>query len=289
MLTQTLQLTRLGGGLMAASFTLAIVVFSAPAADAVTTSVTPPLSASVATMPAGTTVLPDGSYDSDDLNTTVATSADVPAGLSVSVPWELTNVGSSSRYTGSHNVCIYFNTGSNSGVSVSCDIGKATTHTVTVSLSASFPIADKVVSAAVGYEVDKTTSVDGSTTYSLKAHKSGYLWWAPKMSHRLVTARQYICVVVDGGKGSCSLDTKVAPNTTYTKHYVAPIMGIHYDTAGGGGGGCGSVDVNGDETVGTPSNATVYGDNSDGALSASAALASNTLDTVELTPNVLPC
>jgi hypothetical protein len=158
----------------------------------------------------------------------------IDGGCNCSFPWLISGVGANNYYTGTHYVCIYFNANVEAE-QVTCEIANAETHSVTVSLSASFPIKAADVSAAVGYSVDHTTSVAGSESFKVKKGQKGHLWWAPKMLSNTVTATEYVCGS-SGPTHDCTPVSGVAPQTTTTRHFRAPIMNIAFDT--GGSGGC---------------------------------------------------
>jgi hypothetical protein len=193
--------------------------------------------------------------------------ADVPSIGVVTYKWNITNVAPSSDYRGSKHKCIIFSAHT-ANFTYNCNIANSTAHTVTVTLSASFPIQDvATVSLAVGYSVTKTTSVSGGFSRTIKRDRAGWLWWAPVMSHRQVTAFHYWCEI-----GTCHRIAGTS-TSTWTHHFIAPTGGVHFSNSGGGGG-CGAApDAAGDYEFGTPSNATVYGVNSDTVVAPSASSA----------------
>jgi hypothetical protein len=192
--------------------------------------------------------------------------ADVPSIGVVTYKWNITNVAPSSDYRGSKHKCIIFSAHT-ANFTYNCNIANSTAHTVTVTLSASFPIQDvATVSLAVGYSVTKTTSVSGGFSRTIKRDRAGWLWWAPVMSHRQVTAFHYWCEI-----GTCHRIAGTS-TSTWTHHFIAPTGGVHFSDSVGGTG-CGAPDADGDYEFGTPSNATVYGVNSDTVVAPSASSA----------------
>ena len=195
----------------------------------------------------------------------------------ITYTYRITNVAPSSQYRGGKHVCIIFNAHVNN-ITYNCNIANATTHTVTVTLSASFPVKAATVSVAVGYSVSHTTSVSGGASKTIKRDRAGWLWWAPVMSHRQVTAHKYWCSL-----GDCHKMTTSA--TTWTHHFIAPTIGVHFSDGGGGGGCAPTADADGDYEFGTPSDATVYGINSDTPVTATQAPSLVTF----AAPDIIPC
>ncbi|GCB51432.1 hypothetical protein SNL152K_8788 [Streptomyces sp. NL15-2K] len=134
--------------------------------------------------------------------------------------WKVTHVGKAYRTYGKWKTCVVFSK-ERTPHTVTCSLSKTTSTTVSGSLTVSV----KAMSAAVGYQVQKSYSVTGGESYTADKSKSGRIQWREAYRTNKVTEKKYMCPL----HGSCNYTGPIGTAYAYTHKYVAPNFRIVYD------------------------------------------------------------
>jgi hypothetical protein len=134
--------------------------------------------------------------------------------------WKVTHVGKAYTTYGKWKTCVTFSKDSTPH-SVTCSLAKTTSTTVSGTLTVSV----KAVSAAVGYQAQRSYTVTGGETYTPKKNKSGRVQWRETYHTNKVTEKEYMCPL----HGTCSYSNPIKTSYAYAHKYVAPNFGIAYN------------------------------------------------------------
>jgi hypothetical protein len=107
--------------------------------------------------------------------------------------WRITRVTHARSRHGKWRTCVSFARSSHSA-QATCTLGQSRASTVTATLTGSLMVPKGQLSAAVGYQVQQTSTVTASYSPVIPAHRSGVIQWAPVFTHRRkVQQRQWTC------------------------------------------------------------------------------------------------
>jgi hypothetical protein len=115
-----------------------------------------------------------------------------------------------------------------------CALGQSHSTTVTATLTGTLEVPKATLSAAVGYQVQDTSSVTASYTATIPPHRSGKIQWAPVFSQRRKvrqqrTTCQWLPVGrVQYGRLKCNTQPDNVFRYVYTERYSHPRFRVRY-------------------------------------------------------------
>jgi hypothetical protein len=143
--------------------------------------------------------------------------------------WHVTRVTRARTRHGRWRSCVSF-AQSKHTAQATCSLGSSRSTTVTTTLTGSLEVPRGQLSAAVGYQVQQTSSVTASYTASIPAHHAGVIQWAPlfnnrrKVQQRRSTCRWYASRRSYASK--CTLDAVY--RYVYTEQYSHPRFRVRF-------------------------------------------------------------
>ena len=142
--------------------------------------------------------------------------------------WRITRVTHAPARHGKWHSCVSFSKSTHSA-QATCSLGQSRSTTVTASITGSLQVPKASLSAAVGYQVQQTSSVTASYTATIPAHHSGVIQWAPVFtSRRKVQQRQWTCRYSKYGFHTCNKDPNNVFRYVYTEKYSHPRFRVRY-------------------------------------------------------------
>lgn len=122
---------------------------------------------------------------------TCSTSPSTPGCL---YKWKITRVTHARARRGAWHDCVSFAKAPHSAWAT-CALGRSRSTAVTATLTGNLEVPRRTLSAAVGYQVQQTTSVTASYTATIPAHHSGVIRWSAVFTQRRkVQQRRWTCV-----------------------------------------------------------------------------------------------
>lgn len=103
--------------------------------------------------------------------------------------WKVSRVTHARPRHGRFRDCVAFSR-SQHQATATCSLGKSRSTTVTATLTGSLEVPRGALSAAVGYQVQETSSVTASYSALIPAHHSGVIQWSPVFNDRRKVQQQ---------------------------------------------------------------------------------------------------
>jgi hypothetical protein len=154
-----------------------------------------------------------------------------PSTLGCLYKWKITRVTHARARHGKWHDCLSFAKSPHTA-SADCQLGRSRSTTVTATLTGTLEVPRGTLSAAVGYQVQQTSSVIASYTAVIPAHKSGVIQWSPVFTHRRkVQQRRWTCVWHPVGRNPHAYRTCAADDVyryVYTELYSHPRFRVRY-------------------------------------------------------------
>jgi len=160
-----------------------------------------------------------------------ATCSTSPSTLGCLYKWKITRVSRAHARHGAWHTCVSFAKQPHTA-SATCALGSSRSTTVTATLTGTLEVPRGTLSAAVGYQVQQTSSVTASYTATIPAHHSGVIRWSPVFTQRRkVQQRRWTCVWHQVGRNPYAYRTCSADNVyryVYTERYSHPRFRVRY-------------------------------------------------------------
>lgn len=160
-----------------------------------------------------------------------ATCSTSPSTLGCLWKWNITRVTHARSRHGAWHDCVSFSR-SRHTAQATCALGQSRSTTVTATLTGTLEVPRGTLSAAVGYQVQQTSSVTASYTATIPPHRSGVIRWAAVFTQRRkVQQRRSTCVWHQVGRNPYAYRTCSADNVyryVYTERYSHPRFRVRY-------------------------------------------------------------
>jgi hypothetical protein len=160
-----------------------------------------------------------------------ATCSTSPSTLGCLYKWKITRVTRARARHGGWRDCVSF-ARSKHTAQATCALGQSHSTTVTATLTGSLEVPRGTLSAAVGYQVQQTSSVTASYTATIPAHRAGKIQWSPVFTHRRkVQQRRWTCRWVQVGRNPYAYRKCSADNVyryVFTELYSHPRFRVRY-------------------------------------------------------------
>jgi hypothetical protein len=160
-----------------------------------------------------------------------ATCSTSPSTLGCLYKWKITRVTHARARRGAWHNCVSFAKAPHTA-SATCALGRSRSTTVTATLTGNLEVPRGTLSAAVGYQVQQTTSVTASYTATIPAHHSGVIRWSAVFTQRRkVQQRRWTCVWHQVGRNPYAYRTCAADGVyryVYTERYSHPRFRVRY-------------------------------------------------------------
>jgi hypothetical protein len=159
------------------------------------------------------------------------TCSNSPSTLSCFYRWKITRVTHARVRHGRWRDCVSFGKSKHTATAT-CALGESHSTTVTATLTGSLEVPKGTLSAAVGYQVQDTSTVTASYTATIPPHRAGVIRWAPVFTHRRkVQQRRWTCTWVPVGRNPYAYYKCAADNVfryVYTERYSHPRFRVRY-------------------------------------------------------------